>query len=66
MPNKFLAFCGPHPKTKIENGNYMIQANLITIFSTVQGQCSSGRSEQLVSPKKKKKKKGKRKSACSI
>jgi len=21
VPNKFLAFCGPHPKTKIENGN---------------------------------------------
>lgn len=20
VPNKFLAFCGPHPKTKIENG----------------------------------------------
>lgn len=55
MPNKFLAFCGPHPKTKIENGNYMIQANLITIFSTVQGHCSSGRSEQLVSQTKKKK-----------
>jgi hypothetical protein len=21
VPNKFLAFCGPHPKSKIENGN---------------------------------------------
>lgn len=21
LPNKFLAFCGPHPKSKIENGN---------------------------------------------
>jgi len=20
VPNKYLAFCGPHPKTKIENG----------------------------------------------
>jgi hypothetical protein len=20
LPNKFLAFCGPHPKSKIENG----------------------------------------------
>lgn len=37
MPNKFLAFCGPHPKTKIENGNYMIQANLITIFFNSAG-----------------------------
>lgn len=20
IPNKFLAFCGPHPKTRIDNG----------------------------------------------
>lgn len=20
VPNKFIAFCGPHPKSKIENG----------------------------------------------
>ena len=24
VPNKFLAFCGPHPKSKIENGRDMI------------------------------------------
>lgn len=23
LPNKFLAFCGPHPKSKIENGNLL-------------------------------------------
>ena len=22
LPGKYLAFCGPHPKSKIENGNF--------------------------------------------
>lgn len=36
VPNKFLAFCGPHPKTKIENGRIMVLCTCIDCQQTVQ------------------------------
>ena len=30
LPGKFLAFCGPHPKSKIENGNFSDNTNVYT------------------------------------
>jgi hypothetical protein len=36
VPNKFLAFCGPHPKTKIENGRIMVLCTCIDCQQTLQ------------------------------